>query len=72
MIFRIISKGIVYMTVCTNSNNKKDIEEFANTENPTGINNKWKISKDKKFHTGETNPCLCEKEKGFKHYLLNC
>lgn len=70
----IYSQGIIAMSICAdNSVSVKEIEVFANTENPTGIDSKWKLSEDKTFKSGESNPCKCDKFPNTrKHYLLNC
>lgn len=70
--FQIYAQGICSMSVCTSLKSRKKIEELANLYNPTGISSRWEISKDRTFHTGQSNPCPCEQRKGYKHYLLNC
>ncbi len=67
------SVGIVAMSICAEKEiSTNQIEKFANTEHPLQIL-KWKISKDKCFKSGETNPCNCEQfPNDRKHYLLNC
>ncbi len=72
MKFEIYSKGLVSMSICTDLEEEKDIEAIANTQNPTGIESKWKISKDTHFSSGETNPCECEQDSDSRHFLLEC
>jgi hypothetical protein len=66
--------GITSCSVCVEGKMSiNDIENEVNIVNPTGINSKWKISKDKTFSDGKhTNPCTCDQYKTRKHYLLNC
>lgn len=69
----VYSKGIIYCSVCTNIKSIKRIEELVNLRNPTGISSKWSLDKKGNFKTGETNPCVCERNpKTHKHYLLSC
>lgn len=70
----VYSVGIVAMSVCVDKKlTRKEIEHLANAEQPTGISSKWKISKDKTFASGESNPCQCDQHPNArKHYLLNC
>ena len=51
---------------------KEEIETEINLVNPTGIDSKWSISKDKTFKTGEKIPHQCENEPNKEHYLFNC
>lgn len=68
----IYSKGIVACSVCVPKDMKpEEIELAVNLENPTGIESRWTISKDK-FRDGGENPHECENDKNRKHYLLNC
>lgn len=49
----IYSSGIVSCSVCADKSlTRKEIENHVNLVNPTGVQSSWKISKDKKFHTG--------------------
>ncbi len=67
------SIGIVAASVCVDDTlTTEEIESIMNAENPTGISSKWQISKDKYFHSGETNPCVCENDTNRKHYLMVC
>jgi hypothetical protein len=73
MEFNIYAKGIVSMSVCVSKEMKrKEIENRANSENPTGISSGWHISDDKTFASGESMPCVCENDNTRKHYLLTC
>jgi hypothetical protein len=69
----VYSSGIVSCSVCASGKlPKREVESEVNRINPTGIGSRWKISKDKTFSSGESNPCTCGKYKNRKHYLLNC
>lgn len=70
-LFDIIFTGLVSLSVCTNLS-IPEMEERANIEAPTGISYGWKLSESKTFATGQTNPCVCEKDPTRKHYLLHC
>jgi hypothetical protein len=70
---QIYNNGFVHCSVCTNVSTLKEIERLVNMKNPTGIDSKWSISKDKNFLNGPSNPCPCEdKPKTHKHYLMEC
>lgn len=72
MSITIYSKGLVHCSVCaSNTMTKKEVEIAVNKENPTGIESKWVVSKDK-FSDGAKNPNQCEKRADRKHYLLSC
>ena len=51
---------------------KEDVEIWVNTQNPTGIKTKWKIS-DEKFNSGEESGFIniCD-GKETRHWLLDC
>jgi len=69
----VYNDGFVHCSICTNVKSRKRIEELVNLKNPTGIESRWKISRDKTFRSGEANPCPCEKNpKTHKHYLMEC
>ena len=69
--FDIYSKGICFSSVCS-SLPLEETEKLLNLENPTGIDSKWKLSKEN-FRTGEDNPCVCERNPAtHKHYLFEC
>lgn len=70
--FDILKIGLCYMSVCTNVENPIEIEKLANAEHPSGVRTPWRLSKDKYFATGHTNPCVCEQDPTRKHYLLGC
>lgn len=68
----IYSNGIVHCSVCVDSSLiVPEIEELVNQENMTGINSKWKVSKEN-FKDGSPNPNKCEDDKNRKHYLMVC
>jgi len=67
-------RGFLDMQVCVSKGwTDKQAEEFANSENPTGINSKWSMK-----HTGD--PYLggddervqCEERQGCIHIALSC
>ena len=70
----IYSSGIMSCSVCAdNKLSNKEITKKVNDILPTTISSKWKLSKDKIFQGGQTNPCPCEKnQETRKHYLFNC
>ncbi len=70
--FEAYSIGLVCASVCSSLSVKETIKRM-NFTHPTGISSQWKLSKDKEFATGQTNPCPCKDSPGtHKHYLLNC
>ncbi len=70
--FEIYSWGLVALSLCTDIEDQKEIEDRANLEHPTGITSKWKISKDN-FVGDLPNPSSCDRGiEGRKHYLLEC
>ena len=69
----IYSKGIITCSVCAPKRlSVKTVERVVNELEPTNISSKWKISKDKTFRTGESNPCVCENDPNRLHYLMEC
>ncbi len=70
----VYSVGICAASACVEAGlTRKQIEKLVNIQEPTGITSKWKISRDKHFHSGQTNPCPCEEHpKKRMHYFLNC
>lgn len=70
--FEAYSVGLVSASACS-SLSRKETERRMNLEHPTGISSGWRISKDKKWATGEPTPSPCNlKPKTHKHYLFNC
>lgn len=71
---QMIAVGICYMSVCVLKHaTKKQIEEQANMNQPTGISSKWQLAEDSQFAEGTPNPCPCDKQPETRmHYLLNC
>jgi hypothetical protein len=68
--FTIYSLGICYASVCTSLTNREATRRL-NSEQP--VNSGWKVSKDKKFHSGQPNPCRCEDNpKTHRHILFSC
>ena len=69
----IYSSGLLYCSVCADKNQSiDDITTELNDINPTGISSKWKLSEDKTFASGESNPCQCEHDSNRMHYLFIC
>jgi len=69
----IYKKGLMAMSVCVHkSMTREAIEEWANQENPTGIESRWKIAKTKVFIDGSPNPCKCQIDLNQLHWLLEC
>ena len=71
----VYASGLPVCSVCIPEDMPEDrMEELTNKQNPTGVDSKWKVSKDKEFVSGEPMPNKCEKYPQEKrlHYLLNC
>lgn len=65
----IYREGLCYISVCTEKESSpEEIEKFVNRGNQ---GNYWKISK-REFSSGETNPCVCNRDPNRIHYLLEC
>lgn len=69
--FDVIVTGVVYLSVCTDAVGREEIERLANFERPTGVG-PWRLSENKHFTTGHTNPCVCERDPARQHWLLSC
>ncbi len=68
----VYAHGLIHCSICTNVKDLNEIEYMVNLKNPTGIESKWKISKDT-FRDGTLNPCPCEQKlETHKHYLMVC
>lgn len=67
----VYAEGVLVSSVCTSLPPEKMIRKLNRTH-PTGIGSKWQISSDPTFRTGQTNPCVCEKDPDRKHYLVEC
>ncbi len=68
----VYSNGICCCSVCVPRKfEKQDIEDLVNLKNPTGIESKWRISKEN-FKDGTKNPCDCNVESCKRHFLLTC
>jgi hypothetical protein len=72
--FSVYSTGVCRASVCADKNlSLKELTERLNVSHPTGIQSKWKLSKDPTFASGETNPCPCEQYPETRlHYLFDC
>ncbi len=71
--FSIIKGGLLYLSVCTNLWQPRDIEAYANAHHPTGVRSGWKLSDHRQFASGHSNPCRCERSPATHwHYLLSC
>lgn len=64
----IIAVGIVSMRVCVPKTfTDKKVEDFANTESPTGISSNWQIDRN------QVNVrCRCDEREGYEHLVLVC
>lgn len=59
-------RSLLYCQVCAPKNSKfVDIEKYANEENPTGIDSKWRLDTS-------VEQTQCEKYPENVHHLLNC
>jgi hypothetical protein len=67
----ITSPGICYASVCSDEG-PLNAARWLNANYPTGISSAWKPSDDPTFAGGPPNPCPCEQQPGFLHYLMNC
>ena len=68
----IYANGCVYCSVCADKKlSVKEITEYVNSANFTGIDSKWKLAKEN-FEGGDKNPHTCEKDGNKKHYLFVC
>ena len=69
----VYTSGLCYLSVCVPKDLPKErLEAAVNASAPTGIKSQWQIAEDKKFKTGEANPCQCEDDAERLHYLMNC
>ena len=69
----IYSKGLLYVSICTNIEGKSRIAEILNHKHPTGIQSQWDFSTDPTFSDGEPNPSPCNKGSPDNiHYLMSC
>ena len=65
--------GLDTYSVCVPKGlSRVEVEDLVNRVNPTGIASRWTVSTDKRFATGETNPCPCEHTAERTHYLMSC
>lgn len=70
----VYSAGLCSLSCCAdNSITIEEITTVVNVTNPTGIQSHWRLAEDKKFKSGEPNPCPCdENPEHRKHYLFHC
>ncbi len=68
--FEVYSNGIVHCSVCTDLPVEK-VAAYANVHSPSGTRHGWEVI-EKRFHTGQTNPCPCDSTEGYIHVLLTC
>ena len=66
------SIGLCHISCCAlKTMTKDDIEHEVNRMHPTGIPSKWEIT-EKKFNSGESNPCPCNEDEDCQHWVLTC
>jgi len=70
--FTVLAVGLCKLSVCTDEADPQVIEALSNADQPTGLSHKWTLDPAANFASGETNPCVCEKDPHRKHYLLHC
>lgn len=70
----IYANGLCCCSVCAPIKYTAEmVEQEVNKINPTGIDSKWFVSKDKEFNSGQPNPCPCnDPGSGRQHWLMNC
>jgi len=70
----VYSVGLCSASVCTPKDiSLERIEAVVNAQYPTGVESKWKLSKEKTFASGDDNPCPCDRDTDTHlHYLMNC
>lgn len=70
--FIIRENGICSAIVCTAITDRREIERRANSESPTGISSRWRISRRRKLDDGTKLPAPCLDHKERRHWLLEC
>ena len=70
----ILRTGLCNMQVCVpNHYGDERIEEFANTESPTGIRSKWRLVEQGHSALGGDNAVVpCAEREGCSHRVLIC
>lgn len=51
---------------------RAEIEAEVNRVHPAGTEHGWRISEDKVFRQGASNPCVCNTDPDRFHYLFEC
>jgi hypothetical protein len=69
--YTVYSYGLCYASVCS-SLPTGEIAARLNVSHPTGVSSLWGLSTDKKFASGEPNPCPCPDYPQNRHYLFSC
>ena len=69
--FEVYSVGPCYASVCTNLSDEVATLRL-NLNHPTGISSQWRMSKEKSFQGGLTNPSPCPDHAGNRHILFSC
>lgn len=70
--FKVYAAGLTHASVCS-SLSLEETTHRLNKEMPSGTRRGWQPCEDKKFKSGEPNPCRCEEApKTHKHYLFDC
>ena len=67
-------RGLLGMQVCVPSDySDQQVEDFANVENPTGIDSRWTIRRQgDEALAGCDERVLCESRPGCVHLMLDC
>ena len=71
-VLEIYRKGLIFVSICTNIEDRKRIVKILNKQHPTGIDSQWDFSEDLSFNGGEPNPSPCDKGTDNLHYLMSC
>lgn len=71
---QVTKAGLVDMQVCVPADwTDKQVEYFANHQNPTGIGSRWAIRRaDNKFQAGAAERVDCSERAGCVHIMLEC
>jgi hypothetical protein len=65
----VYKEGLCTASVCAPAEMTK---EEVEAEMPgTGIRSQWVVA-DRPFATGETNPCPCNNDPDYRHWLMEC
>lgn len=70
----ITKQGVCSMQVCVPKDWSDDqVTEFANTENPTGIDSQWQIRREgDELLAGQSERVVCSQDSDKVHIMLDC